>query len=62
MSDQEMIIRAVREAQMVLAGYVEPGRRDCEATINRLLAILDRSDLVEATDRVEGALGLRLPY
>lgn len=62
MSDQEMIIRAVREAQMVLAGYVGPGHRDCEATNNRLLAILDRSDIVAATDRVEDALGLRLPY
>ena len=62
MTDQELIVRAVREAQLVLASYIEPGRRDSEATINRLLTILDRSELVEATDRLEGALGLRLPY
>ena len=62
MTDQEMIIRAVREAQHVLAGYIEPGPRDADATINRLLTILDRNDLVAAVDRVEGEIGLRLPY
>ena len=62
MTDAELIVRAVREAQLLLAGYLEPGHRDCEATINRLLAILDRNDLVAAIDRLEGELGLRLPY
>ena len=61
MTDQELVVRAVREAQILLAAYIEPGPRDADATINRLLSILDRNDLV-ATDRLEGALGLRLPY
>ena len=62
MKDQELIIRAVREAQLVLASYIEPGPRDAEATINTLLTILDSNGLVAAVDRVEGELGLRSPY
>ena len=62
MTDQELIVRAIREAQFILAGYVEPGIRDPAKTIDQLLRILNQSDLVEAADRVEGLLGLRLPY
>jgi hypothetical protein len=62
MTDQELLIQAVREAQLILARQVEPGDRDAKDTIDELLSVLDRSDLVAAVDRLEGALGLRLPY
>ena len=62
MTDQELLVRAVREAQIVLAGYVEPGPRDAERTVNKLLMILDRTELIVATDRLEGELGLHSPY
>ena len=62
MTDQELLINAVREAQLILARYIEPGARDAKDTIDKLLSVLDRSDLVAAVDRLEGALGLRLPY
>ena len=62
MTDQELLIYAVREAQLILARHIEPGKRDPEDTIEQLLSILDRSELVEAVDRIVGALGLRLPY
>ena len=60
MTDSEKILVAVREAKLLLASYVEPGDRDCERTIDELLSILDRNDIVEAVDRLEAKMGLRL--
>jgi len=44
----------VRQAQGVLAGYVEPGRRDCEAATDEVLAILDDERLVAALAALDG--------
>ncbi|WP_008545482.1 hypothetical protein [Bradyrhizobium sp. CCGE-LA001] len=44
------VTQAVKEAQAILAGHVEPGQRDCEKTINDLLAVLDDERLVQATE------------
>lgn len=50
------VTKAVKEAQAILARYVEPGPRDCQKTINELLAVLDE-DLVEAMEE-EDAQGV----
>jgi hypothetical protein len=60
MTDQELAMSALREAQLILARYAEPGQRDSEKTIQQLLKVLDRNDVVEAVDRLEDATGLRL--
>ena len=44
------VTRAVKEAQAILARYVEPGPRDSESTINDLLAVLDDERLVQAME------------
>ena len=59
MTVQEMLLIAVPEAQLILARHIEPGNRDADKTINKLLSVLDRFELVEAAVRLEGALGLR---
>jgi hypothetical protein len=59
-ADQKLAIHAIREAQLILAAYIEPGPRDNEKTINLLLDVLDRNEVVEAVDRLEDATGLRL--
>jgi hypothetical protein len=46
----DRVTRAVKEAQAILARYVEPGPRDCENTINDLLAVLDDERLVQAME------------
>lgn len=49
MKDPDKIIKeSVRRALAILAQYVEPGRRDCEATIDRLLSTLDNDHIAEA--------------
>jgi hypothetical protein len=47
------VTTAVERAQRILAEHTHPGPRDCDATINRLLAVLDDGSLIEAVDEVK---------
>lgn len=47
------VLEAVERAQAILARYVEPGERDCERTINDLLDVLDRDEVVAAIEELE---------
>jgi len=58
-TDQERIIIALRDATEIIGDYLEPGPRDAEETINRLIAVLDTQELAAALERVEGH-GLRV--
>lgn len=53
MSAEKEVLEAVARAQTILASYVEPGQRDCERTINDLLDVLDRDQVVAAVDELE---------
>jgi hypothetical protein len=58
-TDSELIVYVVREAQLVLAQHIEGSPRDAEETITSLLEILDRQDVVAATERLCREYGLR---
>jgi hypothetical protein len=58
--DQETILRAVEDARRILGEYIEPGPRDATVTLDRLIAVLDRDDLVHALDRMKRRRILRL--
>jgi hypothetical protein len=60
LSDQELTLYALREAQLILAevGQTEP--RDLETIIDKLREVLNRADVIEAVDRLEASIGLRL--
>jgi hypothetical protein len=58
--DQEILIRAVEDARRILGEYIEPGPRDGRRTVERLLAVLDRNDVVHALDRVKRRRIIRL--
>jgi hypothetical protein len=58
LSDQELTLFALREAQLILADHVQSGPRDKEKTIQQLLNVLDRKDVVEAVDRLEAGHGM----
>jgi hypothetical protein len=60
MTDQEMIISALREVGLIVAEHLESGSRDPEETITRLVAVLDTQELADAVTRFERGLGLRL--
>jgi hypothetical protein len=49
MNDPDKVIKeTVRRASAILAEYVQPGERNCEATVERLLNIFDNDNIVEA--------------
>jgi hypothetical protein len=58
-TDSELIVYVVREAQLVLSQHIERSPRDAEETITSLLEILDRRDVVAATERLCREYGLR---
>ena len=47
-------------SRRILGEYVEPGQRDATRTVERLLAVLDKNDVVHALDRTNGRRVLRL--
>jgi hypothetical protein len=61
MSDQDLVLDAIEDAQRILAEYVEPASlRHPESTIHMLLFLLDRHDLAAAIGRLRAAHGLRV--
>lgn len=58
--DQNTLIRAVEDARRILGEYIAPGPRDAIRTVDRLLAVLDRNDVVHALDRVKRRRVIRL--
>jgi hypothetical protein len=60
MADLQLLIAAFHEAAWVIAEYLEPGPHDADKTIQQLISILDRQDLVAAMTRLENAHGLRV--
>lgn len=59
MTDEELIVYALREAQFILTEHIERRPRDPEETVSLLMDILDREDVVAATDRLCVGYGLR---
>jgi hypothetical protein len=47
-SDDELIVLAVVASQLALAKYVEPGAKNADSTLDAILDILDRGDVVQA--------------
>jgi hypothetical protein len=58
--DQETLLRAVEDARRILGEYIELGQRDAAETVQRLLAVLDKDDVVHALDRIKRGRVLRL--
>ena len=58
--DQETVLRAMEDARRILGEYIEPGERDAGRTVQRLLAVLDRNDVVLALDRINRRRLMRL--
>jgi hypothetical protein len=58
--DQDTLIRVVEDARRILGEYIEPSQRDAAETVQRLLAVLDKNDVVHALDRIKRGRVLRL--
>ena len=51
--DQETVLRAIEDARRILGEHLESGSRDPDKAVDHLLAVLDRSDVVHALDRLQ---------
>jgi len=51
--NRESTIDPIEAARRILGEYIAPGSRDCNQTINRLLAVLDNDAIIEAVDEVK---------
>jgi hypothetical protein len=60
MTDQQLLLAAVREMGRIIAEHLEPDGRNAGETISRLIAVLDTEDLARAIERVEKGHGLRM--
>jgi hypothetical protein len=58
MTVQDLLIFTVRKASRIISDHLEPGPRDSEQTLMRLIELLDRQDLASAIERLEAGQGL----
>jgi hypothetical protein len=59
--DQDLVLDAIEDAQRILAERIESGcHRNPETTINMLLFLLDRREVVAAVRRLRDGYGLRV--
>jgi hypothetical protein len=59
-TDQDTVLRAVEDARRILREYIAPGSHDATRTVHRLIAVLDRDEVVHALDRMKRRRTLRL--
>ncbi len=57
MTDQQLALQAVSEAQRILEEYLEPRPHNQERILDRLVEVLERPDLVIAVDRLQRGNG-----
>jgi hypothetical protein len=58
MSDQELAVQAISEAQRILEEYLEPKHHDNEGLLDRLVEVLERPSVLVAVDRLRrGGVG-----
>jgi hypothetical protein len=53
MTDQQMAIQAVGEAQRILEEYLQPRPTNYEHILNKLVEVLERPDLLVAVSRLK---------
>ena len=53
MTDQQLVLQAVNEAQRLLEEYLEPRPHDNERILDELVEVLERPDLVVAVSRLQ---------
>jgi hypothetical protein len=57
MSDQELAVQAVGDAQRILEEYLEPRHHDYESLLDRLVEVLERPSVMVAVDRLQRGVG-----
>ena len=58
--DQDIVLTAIEDARRILGEHIALGPRDATGTVHRLIAVLDRDEVVHALDRLKRRRTLRL--
>ena len=53
MTDQQLALQAINEAQLILDEYLRPRPQNNECILDRLVEVLERPDLVVALSRLQ---------
>jgi hypothetical protein len=53
MTDQQLALQAVSEAQRILEEYLQPRPQNNERILDKLVEVLERADLVVAVSRLQ---------
>jgi hypothetical protein len=53
MTDQQLTLQAINEAQLILEEYLRPQPQDNERILDKLVEVLERPDLVVAVSRLQ---------
>ena len=53
MTDQQLALQAINEAQLILEEYLRPRPQNNERILDRLVEVLERPDLVVALSRLQ---------
>jgi hypothetical protein len=53
MTDQQLALQAINEAQLILEEYLRPRPQNNEGILDRLVEVLERPDLVVAVSRLQ---------
>jgi hypothetical protein len=61
MTDHQLAVQAISEAQLILEEYLRPRPQNNEDILDRLVEVLERPDLVVAVSRLQqqGCLSVR---
>ncbi len=60
MTDQELVLAALRQVGSILAEHLEADASDADEAIAQLVAVLDTQELADAINRLELGYGLRV--
>jgi len=58
MTDQQLALQAVSEAQRILEEYLEPRPHNDERILDKLMEVLERPDLVAVVNRFQRRTGI----
>jgi hypothetical protein len=53
MTDQQLALEAINEAQLILEDYLRPRPQNNERILDRLVEVLERPDLIVAVGRLQ---------
>ena len=53
MTDQQLALQAINEAQLILEEYLRPRPQNNERILDKLVEVLERPDLVVAVSRLQ---------